>query len=391
MSIAALGLGPRGSVGAAQRSTGRVVAVGDIHGDADAFAGILQSAGVIDEQRRWIGGRTTLVQTGDFTDRGPQVRDVMDLLMSLEKQAAAAGGRVLALLGNHEAMNIMGEVRDATPAIFASFADGESEARRETAYQTYLQVMETRRATSEGAAPTVQMKEQWLAAHPPGFVEYRAAFGPDGTYGRWLRQKPIVARMGDTIFLHGGLRPDLDLSVDQINDRMRRELTAFDRYQRHLIERRLVPPFFTLQELLNTARRELERVAAQAAAEHGDGAVDRDHVAVLEGLMQAGSWLALNPESPLWFRGYATWTSEEGAAHMDAVLKRHRAARIVVGHTILGSFRITPRFSARVFLIDTGMLSSYYRGGRASALDLQDGRITAIYPGERMALEPRPE
>ena len=57
----------------------RVVAIGDIHGDFDAFRGILEHAGIIDSASRWIAGNTTLVQTGDFTDRGPNVRAVMDL------------------------------------------------------------------------------------------------------------------------------------------------------------------------------------------------------------------------------------------------------------------------------------------------------------------------
>src|SRR5687767_354355 len=86
----------------------RVVAIGDIHGDLEAFVGILRQAELVDEQKNWTGGKATLVQTGDFLDRGPYVREVMHLLMALEKQAKKAGGRVLVLLGNHEVMNITG-------------------------------------------------------------------------------------------------------------------------------------------------------------------------------------------------------------------------------------------------------------------------------------------
>ena len=70
--------------------TGRVVAIGDIHGDFDAFVSVLQEAGLVDTEHRWIGGAATLGQTGDFTDRGPGLRPVMDLLMEPE-QAEAAG------------------------------------------------------------------------------------------------------------------------------------------------------------------------------------------------------------------------------------------------------------------------------------------------------------
>src|SRR5436189_292071 len=86
------------------QSTQRLVAVGDIHGDLDAFTGILQRARLVDPMRRWTGGQTVLVQTGDFLDRGPNARGVMDLLMSLQKDAPRQGGRVDVLMGNHEAM-----------------------------------------------------------------------------------------------------------------------------------------------------------------------------------------------------------------------------------------------------------------------------------------------
>ena len=72
---------------AAPAATERVVAIADIHGDLDAFVGILQRAQLIDPGKHWAGGRAILVQTGDLLDRGPKVRDVMDLLMSLQKEA----------------------------------------------------------------------------------------------------------------------------------------------------------------------------------------------------------------------------------------------------------------------------------------------------------------
>ena len=71
----------------------RIVAIGDVHGAADAFAAILTRAGLIDAEKRWIGGRAILVQTGDMTDRGAGMRDALDLLMGLENQASKAGGR----------------------------------------------------------------------------------------------------------------------------------------------------------------------------------------------------------------------------------------------------------------------------------------------------------
>ncbi len=74
----------------------RVIAIGDVHGDYESFAAVLRSAALIDKEGNWTGGKTHLVQTGDIVDRGPDSRAVMDLLMRLQKQAAAAGARCIA-------------------------------------------------------------------------------------------------------------------------------------------------------------------------------------------------------------------------------------------------------------------------------------------------------
>ena len=136
-----------GTAGAAGDAAGRVVAVGDVHGAGDELAAILEKAGLVDARRTWIGGNATLVQTGDVTDRGTGMRAALDLLMALEEQARKAGGRVHAVLGNHEVMNMVGELRDATPEIFETFG---------------------------------------------GEAAMREAFSPRGRYGRWLRGKRVM-------------------------------------------------------------------------------------------------------------------------------------------------------------------------------------------------------
>src|SRR5437899_5405468 len=167
------------SPASAQNRVPRVVAIGDIHGDLDAFAGILQRTRLADPSRRWAGGNSILVQTGDFLDRGPEARAVMDLLMSLQKDAPRQGGRVIVLMGNHEAMNIYGDLRYVTSSDYASFVD------------------DTGRSHSRGVYPS----------RPAGFVERCEALNADGRYGKWLRTLPAVARVNDSIFLHGGLAP----------------------------------------------------------------------------------------------------------------------------------------------------------------------------------------
>lgn len=379
---------------AAQAAAGTVVAIGDIHGAYDELVLLLTRIGLVDREFGWSGGQTILVQTGDFLDRGPDVRRVMDLLMTLETRAGSAGGQVTILLGNHETMNLTRLLRDVSPAAYAGFADGRSEDRRAEAFAEYVD-FSAARAAALGQPVAPVGREEWMQAHPPGFIEYLEAFGPSGQYGRWLRARRSIVRIGEALFLHGGLSSNESASsVDEINERTWSELRRWDAAWQHLVERRVILPFFTFDEIMQAASRELDgwitRLWPGPPAPGRESvtfsAADREHVQLLADLMQIGSWSIIDPDGPFWFRGYAQWTDEEGASQIERVLARYGASRVVVGHTIPASFRITPRFDDRVFLIDTGMLSSAYPGGRPSALRLARGEIVAEYLDERVAL-----
>lgn len=75
-----------------------------------------------------------------------------------------------------------------------------------------------------------------------------------------------------------------------------------------------------------------------------------------------------------------------------ADLPRTYAVRhLVIGHSSprpAGS--IQSRFGGKILLIDSGPLSNHHRGGRGSALEIHNGRLTAICEGERSLLEPGP-
>jgi hypothetical protein len=97
----------------------RIVAVGDLHGDFSAWRDILRSASLVDNKGRWSGGDTTLIQTGDAVDRGPNSLEIIQDLMRLQKEAARAHGQVIAMVGNHEAMNLTGDLRYVSAADYA--------------------------------------------------------------------------------------------------------------------------------------------------------------------------------------------------------------------------------------------------------------------------------
>jgi hypothetical protein len=317
------------------RGAPRVVAVGDVHGAYDNFVKVLQMAGLVDESVRWVGGGAHLVQTGDLLDHGQDTLPVLDLLMRLEEEAGAAGGRVHALLGNHEVMNILGDLRFVDPREYEAFRTPESEKSRER----FLDEM-VDRARAQARAQGAGLREDVYRAKlekevPLGFVERTEALSAEGRYGRWIRERNVVVKIDDVVFLHGGLSPEVaEFGCDAINETVRRELT---------------------DEVDETRK---DPLASLTAREHG----------------------------PLWYRGLAREDEEVFAASVEQVLQSMGAKAIVVAHTVTKTGRIQVRFGGRVVMIDAGMAPHY--GGHLAAIEIgPDGRMTAIYPDARESIE----
>jgi hypothetical protein len=360
-----------------------VLAIGDVHGDYDDFVAILRRVDLIDEQNHWKGGKTTFVQTGDLLDRGPKPREAMDLMMALEKEAAQAGGRVVSLLGNHEAMNMMGDLRYVTPANFASYADGQSEQRQKAAYEEYVKWRNGHASLlAELSQPMELTETEWMARHPAGFVEQREALGPKGKYGEWLRGHDAVAEIDGDIFLHGGIHPDLAKNkIEAMNKRIHEEIKAFDASKQYFQDEKLILPFFNLQEIAAVLRAELVAEAKSRVSAN-------ERQAKIQEFLKLGEWFSVRPDGPLWFRGYDQWSDEEGAAKVSKVLQEYKASHIIVGHTMQKGGQMRARFGDKVFLIDTGMLSSYYPGGGASALEIcGGGKFVAVYLDQQAVLQ----
>lgn len=180
---------------AAERSfryptSGRVVAIGDVHGDLQALRKALRLAAATDERDRWVGGKLVVVQTGDQLDRGDQERRIVDWLDELAVQAKEAGGALHALNGNHEIMNVAGDFRYVTPGGFAEFASVQPDGRLALELRRFPEAMRGR----------------------------VAAFTPGGPYARRLAQRDTVAVVGDTAFAHGGILPaHVDYGLARLN------------------------------------------------------------------------------------------------------------------------------------------------------------------------------
>lgn len=293
--VAALAANPAAAQKDVYSGVARVAAIGDIHGDMAALKEALTLAGVIDSSGKWSGGRTHLVQVGDVPDRGPDTKAVIEYLMELEKQARRAGGAVHVLIGNHDAMNVYGDLRYVTPPEFAAFATPRSNQRREEVIEALL---------ARDNPPDKDAFRAKLASEMPlGWAEHRRAWTPpEGAFGKWTASHNTVLKIDDTLFVHGGISPRVAaMSISEINKTIREEL--------------------------------------------------RDPSKLDGGLTRA-------EDGPLWYRGLASGTAEEVGAHVDGLLSTYGVKRIVIGHTPTRA-PIRGRLGGRVIDVDTGMSKSY--------------------------------
>jgi hypothetical protein len=302
---------------AASAPPARIVAVGDLHGDYSAWMDIAHGAGLVDAAGHWAGGKTTLVQLGDIVDRGPDSLKIIRSLQQLQAEAPRAGGQVFVILGNHEAMNLLGDYRYTTPGEYAAFVDSRSPARREQAYARLRPKLE---AAARAANPNIlpsQVRTQWIAKTPLGWIEHQQAWSPRGDLGRWASRNSAIGKVGDTLFVHGGISAEYSkLPLDTVNRRV---------------------------------------AADMRSAKAGAGSTLED------------------PLGPLWYRGLATEDSDAAAERaamrsaalppdqeLTTVLTAYGAKRLVIGHTpSLAGIVISP--DGRLARIDTG-ISRYYNG-----------------------------
>jgi hypothetical protein len=153
------------------------LAISDIEGNFGPFRKLLTANGVIDDNFNWTFGEGHLVLTGDFFDRGTQVTEVLWLIYSLEEKAKAAGGYVHFILGNHEIMNMSGDLH-------------------------YVQAKYKENAILLGE-------------------RYEDLYGENSELGRWLRTKNIIEKVGTILYLHGGISQEvnnMDVSIEKINE-----------------------------------------------------------------------------------------------------------------------------------------------------------------------------
>lgn len=246
----------------------KLIAISDIEGNFEAFQGFLQANGVIDEKMHWSFGAGQLVLVGDFMDRGNNVTQVLWLIYQLEQEANLAGGKVHFILGNHEAMNLQNNYRYVNKKYIAI-------AQKVADVRHYNQA-------------------------------YSLLMSDDNELVRWLKTKNLMLKIGDFLFVHAGISPELidsGLSIDDINEIGKKTIT---------------------QKLYNQT----------------------------EGDPQAN--LIAGPFGPLWYRGlvidYKDYYKKASEDQVDNTLYHFGVNHIVVGHTLVES--VSSDYNNKVIRID---------------------------------------
>jgi methionine-S-sulfoxide reductase len=268
----------------------RIFVISDVHGVFDVMRKILAAHKVVDSKNRWTFGSGRLLILGDVACRGSQVTQSYWFIRALEEGAKKAGGGVHMILGNHEALLMTGESKSTN--------------------QKYL-------------------------SQPQGMPPLTEQYGTSSELGRWLRSRPIMVKVGDKLFLHGGISSEFlakGLDIDKANAALRIAPTA-----------------------------ELEGINAFL---HG-------------------------PAGPMWYRGMV-WGGQRfsiSGADLDKALELFKVKRIVVGHTLVEE--VTALHGGKVLAVDANIQSrrgeglyiekeKYYRA-------LPDGNKIEIQMGGSMA------
>ncbi|EAK87480.1 serine-threonine protein phosphatase [Cryptosporidium parvum Iowa II] len=162
---------------------GRVLVIGDIHGDLKSLITSLFLSGVINSNLDWIAKNTLLIQLGDVVDRGSHALQIYKLFNKLKSQAPSLGSKFVGLLGNHEVMNLCGQLHYVTDEDFQTYGGRDN--------RTF----------------------EW---------------SKEGFVGKYLRTMKLAIRVNDSLYVHAGLLPKYaKLGLDKL-DKLSNDLLEGD-------------------------------------------------------------------------------------------------------------------------------------------------------------------
>jgi len=205
------------NAGSFQRpAVGRLMAIGDVHGDLEKTRESFRAASLTNERDEWIGGTATCVQVGDQLDRGKDEVAILHFLERLRGEAKAAGGELIVMNGNHETLNVSGRFR-------YSLEQGNADFTRWKARQDIGKALRASCGLSAGMCET-RVGEAALAGALPPYVKpsegdrWRALAPGAPLTMRFLAHQPVVVSVGNTLFVHGGVLPEhVTFGLDALN------------------------------------------------------------------------------------------------------------------------------------------------------------------------------
>mmetsp|Transcript_14555 Transcript_14555/g.40964 ORF Transcript_14555/g.40964 Transcript_14555/m.40964 type:complete len:389 (+) Transcript_14555:199-1365(+) len=276
-------------------AVGRLVAIGDLHGDLDKTKRVLRLGGLTDEDNAWVGGTAVVVQVGDILDRGDEEVAINYFLERLRREAERAGGAVHVLNGNHEIINAGHRFRYATEGGAADFTRWQSMERLRHRLKSHCGCCASKEP-QKGLGSLADVDPEW---------EARAlALSPGGAFTKqFFAHRPVILQIGCSVFVHGGLLPD---HIEYGTDRINQETSAW--LQGHNVDA-------TYKQLPLLAHR----------------------------------------HSPVWTRKYSQQTTQENCEVLAQALGSIPGARrMIVGHTIQAG-GISSACEGSVFRVDVGV------------------------------------
>ena len=171
-----------------ERSETLIYAIGDIHGRSDLLKKIVtEIAG--DIFKTGVQFHPTLVFLGDYIDRGPASKQVITDLIAI---SAHPDLNVQCLLGNHEAMML--DVYDRGTGADLWLKHGGAETLKSYGIQV----------DPDAAAPS-DLRRRMRRAVPSEHIAF-------------LKSLPLMAVIGDYIFVHAGVRAGVALAEQKKSD-----------------------------------------------------------------------------------------------------------------------------------------------------------------------------
>lgn len=350
----------------------RIVAIGDVHGSYDKFVTLLKGTGLVDESLTWTGGKTHLVMVGDLVDRGKNDRGVVDLVMRLQNESRSAGGQVHALLGNHDVMVLVHDMRYVHKKSYEDFAVDEDPADREKAWKDFKSA-HSRRGIRED-----KLRAVFDETFPPGFFAHLKLFDLEGVFGAWSLTRPAVIKINGIVFVHGGLTEEVaSLGLDEVNLRIKKDITDFVKYSKTLEP--LVKGPATFDDIVKLAF-EIENRVYQ-------GRKNRQHERAAKELIKLLDSMLFEPDGPLWYRGNSLEHEGVERSEIEFVLDHLDAKKLVVGHTPTGEGQVTSRFGVRLFRIDVGKVY----GRKPYCIEFEGNDVRVFNPQTMAYMRPTAE